>query len=129
MSSRASPEFGGQGRRKGGDVLGRGRLRGADEERSGERRVVRNGPGERQAGQNTAAEKAAMDLGGAQNSDGELVEIRPGMQTRGSGGGEGHLQLRGTGGAERGNVTQAVRPNRREIDGGRQSTQRLIGAD
>src|SRR5665811_1807683 len=55
--SSVPPEFGGQGRRKGGDILGRGCLRSTDEERIRERRVVRDGPGQRQPGQNTAVEK------------------------------------------------------------------------
>ena len=56
-------------------VVGRD-LRRADEQRVGERRLVGQDVGERQAGEDAALEEPAMDGPRVRDADGELVEVR-----------------------------------------------------
>jgi len=58
-----------------------------------------------------------MHLGRVWDADGELVEIRPWMEPRGAGGGEGPLQIGGAGGTEGGHVAQPVRSDGGQIYG------------
>ena len=52
-----------------------------------------------------------MHLGRVGDADGELVEVRAGVEPRGAGLGEGPLQLRGARGPQSRHVAQPVRPD------------------
>ena len=70
-----------------------------------------------------------MDGPGVRDADGELVEVRAGMDALGADRGERGLEAGGAGGALGGDVAQPVRPDRREIDARGEGEQRLVRAD
>src|SRR6478672_6842878 len=70
-----------------------------------------------------------MDGPGVRDADGELVEVRAGMDALRPDRGQGGLETSGASGALGGDVAQPVRPDRREIDARRQREQRLVRAD
>ncbi len=70
-----------------------------------------------------------MDGPGVGHEDRELVEVRTRMDARGTGGGEGLLEAGGTSRALGGDVTQAVRADRCQVDRGGQGEERLVRAD
>ena len=110
--------------------LGRGRhLRGAHEETVGEGRVVGLRVGQDEPGQDARLEQAAVDGPCLGDADDELVEVRAGVHPLHTDRSQGGLELRGAGGPERRHVAQAVRTDRRDVDGGRQGQQSLVGAD
>ena len=123
------PDGRGQGIGEAADVGGRGDLGRAHQEGVAEGLVVGLGVGQGEPGQVALVEQPPVDRPGVGHGDGELVEVRPGMEPADAVVGEGRLELRGAGRAGRGHVAQAVRAEGRHVDRRGEGQEGLVGAD
>ena len=70
-----------------------------------------------------------MDASRVRDADGELVEIRTGMEARRASVAESGLELRRASGPERRDVVEPVRPDRRQVHARGEGEECLVGAD